>query len=109
MRDAHLSLVALRHLGRIGLDVVRAIEAPDDETHLRCRGVAERHRRGRRSSPPPVRFQPSLHDETIIARAGVIDRVLAGVGARKDLDFTVAVIVEFLDSPLIGNLAVFEN
>lgn len=73
------------------------------------RGVAERHRRGLRSSPPPVKFQPSLHDETIIAGAGLIDRVLAGVGASKDLDFMAAVIVGFLDSPLIGNLAVFEN
>jgi hypothetical protein len=42
--DAHLGTVALSHLGGVGLDLVPAIEAPDDQPHMGRRGVAERHR-----------------------------------------------------------------
>ena len=31
VRDARLGTVALRHLGRVGLDLMAAIEAPDDQ------------------------------------------------------------------------------
>jgi hypothetical protein len=45
IRDGHLGAVAFRHLGRAGLDLVAAIEAPDDKPNARGRSVAERHRR----------------------------------------------------------------
>ena len=45
IRDGHLGTVALRHLGRIGLELVTAIETPHDEPRAGGSGVAERHRR----------------------------------------------------------------
>jgi hypothetical protein len=44
IRDGHLGAVALGHFGGVGLDLMPAIETPDDQTHARCRGIAERHR-----------------------------------------------------------------
>jgi hypothetical protein len=43
VRDAHLGTLARSHLGRVGLDLVPAIEAPHDQPHVRQCGVAERH------------------------------------------------------------------
>jgi hypothetical protein len=43
--DRHLGGVAFRHLGRVRLDLVPAIETPDDKPNARGRSVAERHRR----------------------------------------------------------------
>jgi hypothetical protein len=45
IRDARLGTVARGHLDRIGLDLMMAIEAPNDQPDVRRRGVAERHRR----------------------------------------------------------------
>jgi hypothetical protein len=43
--DGHLRAVALGHLDRVGLDLVPAIGAPDDQPHISRSSVAERHRR----------------------------------------------------------------
>jgi hypothetical protein len=39
--DGHLGAVALGHLGGLGLDLVPAIEAPDDQPHARRSGIAQ--------------------------------------------------------------------
>jgi len=44
IRDGRLRAVALHHLGGVGLDLMPAIEAPDDQTHLGGSGVAKGHR-----------------------------------------------------------------
>jgi hypothetical protein len=42
IRDGHLRAVALGHLGGVGLDLMAAIEAPQDQTHMGGSGVAKR-------------------------------------------------------------------
>jgi hypothetical protein len=34
VRDGHLGAVALRYLGGVGLDLMVAIDAPDDQPHM---------------------------------------------------------------------------
>lgn len=43
LRDRGLGAVSLRLLGGIGLDLMVAFLAPDDEAHASLGGVAERH------------------------------------------------------------------
>jgi hypothetical protein len=45
IRDRHLGAVALGYLGRVGFDLVPAIETPDDQPHMARSGVAKGHRR----------------------------------------------------------------
>jgi hypothetical protein len=45
IQDAHLGTLPLGHVGGVGLDLTVAIEAPLDQPHLGCRGVAKGHRR----------------------------------------------------------------
>lgn len=45
IRDGRLRTVILGHLGRIGLNLMPTIEAPNDEPHAGRGGVAEGHRR----------------------------------------------------------------
>jgi hypothetical protein len=42
--NGHLGAVALGHLGGVGLDLMVAIEAPDDQPNVGRCGVAEHHR-----------------------------------------------------------------
>jgi hypothetical protein len=44
-RDRYFLTVAFGHLGRVGLDLMAAFPAPDDQPDLRRRRVAEAHRR----------------------------------------------------------------
>jgi hypothetical protein len=50
IRGGHLRAIALGHRGRVGLDLVAAIEAPDDQPHMRRSGVAKRQFIGRAAS-----------------------------------------------------------
>jgi hypothetical protein len=43
--NRHLGAVAFRHRGGVGLGLVLAIAAPNDQPYPRRGGVAERHRR----------------------------------------------------------------
>ena len=49
-RDGQLGAVALRHVARIGLDLVAAIAAPYDEPRMGRGGAAERRGRHRRET-----------------------------------------------------------
>jgi hypothetical protein len=44
IRDGHLRAIARGHLGGVGLDLMVAIEAADDQPNVGRCGVAERHR-----------------------------------------------------------------
>src|SRR4029077_2661949 len=60
-------------------------------------------------APPfPIRLQPFL-DIGSVPLSGVVERLLARVGAGKDPDLATTVLVEFHDPPIARGFPVLEN
>jgi hypothetical protein len=76
IRDRHLSAVSLRHLDGIGLDMMLAIPAPDDQSEVSPRGAAESRWRSRGGFQLPASPIPTLRRRLVALqrRRGIVGR-----------------------------------